>query len=99
MTTTRSPQELRRSIYLSIIRRSVAESSLTSRSGPIGLAEVAHTLKAHFALPCARDGLDVRQLLLTVAVEWDLSRDALEQQSDECLAALVACFRPNGVHC
>jgi hypothetical protein len=46
-------------------------------------------LRIHFESPAARSGLDVRNLLLTVATEWDLQDDALDRQSDTCLATCL----------
>ena len=55
----------------------------------MGLGDVAELCRRdHDARP-GRDCNAVRDQLLIIAVEWDLARDRLDQQSDTCLRAIA----------
>ena len=85
--------QLRRARNLRIVREAIAASDVSRPATTTGLAEVVNVLKDRFASPAARSGLDVRNLLLTVATEWDLQDDPLDRQSDTCLATLAVCLQ------
>ena len=55
----------------------------------IGLREIADVCRLRAKAMLERDCHTARDALLTVACEWDLTRDRLEDQSDACLAIIV----------
>ena len=93
MAGVQNLEQLRRARNLRVVREAIATSDVSRPTTTTGLAEVVSVLTACFASPAARSGLDVRNLLLTVATEWDLQNDALDRQSDTCLATLAVCLQ------
>lgn len=95
MTSAKTREQLRRLDDLSSIRRAViARLPDASANSIIGLTDIAALCKAR-GFACA--GLDphvLRDQLLTIACDWDLARDRLEDQSDTCLAAIAGLLRP-----
>jgi hypothetical protein len=85
MATAKTRAQLRRFNDLSSILRAITSPTSSSRS--VGLQEIAGL--------CARraradhDIHAVRDELLTIACEWDLAHDRLEDQSDVCLDAIA----------
>jgi hypothetical protein len=59
----------------------------------MGLREVAELCKRDYAARPDRDCNAVRDQLLLIAIEWDLARDRLDQQSDTCLRAIADFLR------
>ena len=55
----------------------------------MGLGDVAELCRRDYAARPGRDCNAVRDQLLLIAVEWDLARDRLDQQSDTCLHAIA----------
>jgi hypothetical protein len=62
---------------------------LPERTGAIGLMEIAELCRRHVAAHPCHDWNARRDQLLLIAVEWDISRDRLDLQSDECLQAIA----------
>jgi hypothetical protein len=84
---TQTPAQLRRLSDLYVIRRAVARSQPTATAN-ISLINVATACQIRRVR-----GLATRDDLLTIACEWDLARDQLDDQSDECLAAIAHVLR------
>ena len=59
----------------------------------MGLRDVAELCKRDNAARPGRDCNAVRDQLLLIAVEWDFTRDRLDQQSDTCLRAIAEFLR------
>jgi hypothetical protein len=51
--------------------------------------EIAELCRRHAAAHLCHDWNARRDQLLLIAVEWDISRDRLDLQSDECLQAIA----------
>jgi hypothetical protein len=84
--------ELRRWRDIAAIRHALARM-LPERTGPIGLMEIAELCRRYaVAHPC-QDCNVRRDQLLIIAVEWDISRDRLDLQSDSCLQSIAAFLR------
>lgn len=59
----------------------------------VSLADIAELCKRDLKARPARDYHEVRDQILQIAIEWDLDRDALDQQSNVCLRAVVTFLR------
>jgi hypothetical protein len=59
----------------------------------VGLIDIAEMYRTRARAKAGRDCHAARDLLLTIACEWNLARDRLEEQSDACLAAIVDLLR------
>jgi hypothetical protein len=85
MATAKTRAQLRRLDDLSSILRAIASPISPPRA--VGLQDIAalcgRRVRAH------RDVHAVRDDLLTIACEWDLAQDRLEDQSDVCLDAIA----------
>jgi hypothetical protein len=79
--------QLRRLSHLSTIRRAVAPSRPLTTAN-IGLVDVATACRIRGVGKWA-----THDDLLTIACEWDLARDQLDDQSDACLAAIARILR------
>jgi len=89
VSSIRTITELRRWQDLAVIR-AAAKARLPDRSAAtIGLADIAELCKRDIKARPTRDCHDVRDQILEIAIEWDLDRDALDQQSNACLRAVV----------
>jgi hypothetical protein len=55
----------------------------------IGLSEIADVCRSRAKTMVERDCHEARDALLTIACEWDLTRDRLEDQSDACIAVIA----------
>jgi hypothetical protein len=73
---------------MAVITRALAWK-LPERTGAIGLMEIAKLCRRHAAANPCHDWNARRIQLLLIAVEWDISRDRLELQTDECLQAIA----------
>jgi len=62
---------------------------LPERTGATGLMEIAELCRRHAAAHPCHDWNARRDQLLLIVVEWDISRDRLDLQSDECLQAIA----------
>ena len=87
MTRAQPLAQLRRLSDLSVIRRAVARSRPTTTAN-IGLMDVATACRMRCVSAWA-----TRDELLTIACEWDIMRDRLQDQSDACLAAVMRALR------
>jgi hypothetical protein len=93
MATARTINELRRWADLTVIHGAFQGRMPEMLPADSGLKDVAELCKRDFATRQARDWNDVRDQLLLIAIEWNLDRDRLDQQSDACLRAVAAFLR------
>jgi hypothetical protein len=80
--------ELQRWEDLAAIRAAIEARLPDKSAAAIGLADIAELCKRDLKARPARDYHDVRDQILQIAIEWDLDRDALDQQSNICLGAI-----------
>ena len=66
---------------------------LSRSSWEMGLRDVAELCRRDYAARPGRDCNAVRDQLLLIAIEWDLTRDRLDQQSHTCLRAIAEFLR------
>ena len=85
--------ELQRCADLAVIRAAVKARLPDKSAVTIGLADIAELCKRDLRARPTRDCHDVRDQILQIAIEWDLDRDALDQQSNVCLRAVVTFLR------
>jgi len=85
--------ELQRWESLAAIRAAVKARLPDKFAAAIGLADIAELCKRDLKARPTRDCHDVRDQILQIAIEWDLDRDALDQQSNVCLCAIVSLLR------
>jgi hypothetical protein len=57
---------------------------------PIEFGHVVEVVKGKAPQQIARDCHAARDSILSIAAAWDLEHQLLEEQSDECLAAIAA---------
>jgi hypothetical protein len=88
MATTRKITELRRWRDVAAIRENL-NRLLPEGSYQVGLAHISQLCRRHAAAHPVCDWNERRHRLLGIAVEWDLSRDRLELQSDACLREIT----------
>jgi hypothetical protein len=93
MSNIRTIVELQRWSDLAAIRAAVKARLPDKLAATIGLADIAELCKQDLKARPARDRYAVHDQILQIAVEWDLDRDALDQQSDACLRAVVSFLR------
>jgi hypothetical protein len=74
---------------LSMIQSAVERMLGRPADNGIGLADIAEVCRSRAKAMVERDCHEARDALLTIACEWDLTRDRLEDQSDACLAVIV----------
>jgi hypothetical protein len=89
MATARTRAQLRRLSDLSLIRSALTRTMQLRAEQNAGLQEIAMLCARRARAQVPRDCQGVRDQLLTIACEWDLRRDRLEDQSDACLAAIA----------
>jgi hypothetical protein len=85
--------ELQRCADLAVIRAAVKARLPDKSAATIGLADIAELCKRDLKARPTHDCHDVRDQILQIAIEWDLDRDALDQQSSVCLRAIVSFLR------
>jgi len=85
--------ELQRCVDLVVIRAAVRERLPDKSAATIGLADIAELCKRDLKARPTRDCHDVRDQILQIAIEWDLDHDALDQQSNVCVRAVVSFLR------
>ena len=73
---------------MAVITRALAWT-LLEHTGAIGLMEIAELCRRHAAAHPCHDWNVRRDQLPLIAVEWGISRDPLDLQSDECLQAIA----------
>jgi hypothetical protein len=93
MLSIRTITELQRSEDLAAIRAAIEARLPDKSAATIGLADIAELCKRDLKARPTRDCHDVRDQILEIAIEWDLDRDALDQQSNVCLCAIVSFLR------
>ena len=85
--------ELQRWEDLAAILAAVEARLPDKSAAAIGLADIAELCKRDLKARPTRDCHDVRDQILQIAIEWDLDRDALDQQSTICLGAVRSFLR------
>jgi hypothetical protein len=93
MATARSLSELRRWADLTVINGAFIARLPEMISADSGLKDIAELCKRDYAARPGRDCNDVRDQLLLIAVEWNLDRDSLDQQSEVCLRCVADFLR------
>jgi len=93
MAIVKQSSELRRMADLTVIHGAFQGRIPGVVPEDCGLKEVAELCKRDYAARPARDWYLVRVQMLTIAADWDLLRDRLDQQSDECLRGLAEFLR------
>jgi hypothetical protein len=88
MAIARTTAELSRWSDLAIIRHAIA-ARMPELHGAACLSDVAELCRRHTLVHRGRDWNDVRDDMLTICCEWDLSNDSLDVQSDACLDCLA----------
>ena len=96
MATVQTANELKRLEQLTEIMRAFRARFPEAQQQRIGLNDVAMLCKSLVSSLSSRDCHDVRDEILEIACLWDLSRDALEEQSDELLASLASFIADKG---
>ena len=89
MATAKTRGQLRRLSDLSLISAALASKLQLRIDQSAALQEIAALCSKRAPAQGARDCHVVRDQLLTIACEWDLGRERLEDQSDACLAAIA----------
>jgi hypothetical protein len=89
MATARTARELRRWSDLAAIRHAVAARMPELRNAEVGLMEVAEFCRRQVSACPSRDWNETRDQILAIACEWNLAKDRLEEQSEECLPCLA----------
>ena len=93
MATARQATELRRWADLTVIHGAFQGQMPDALPAGSGLKDVAELCRRDYAARPGRDWNDVRDQLLLIGVEWDLTRDRLDQQSQTCLRAIAQFLR------
>jgi len=94
MTSSRSHAELHRWNVIAVIRLAIKAALPEHGEDRIGLLEIAELCRRHIACHQGGDRNAIRDLIMMIAVEWDLNNDSLDAQSDACLrcvANLLCC--------
>ena len=87
MAQIQNVRQLSRARNLQIIR------DACHASGNVELEHIVQLVKATASRPCARDCHDTRDRVLLIAATWSLDCQGLDQQPDECLAAIVGLIK------
>jgi hypothetical protein len=89
MATARTGSELQRLSDLAAIRRALSTFAPELAEARVGLLDIAELCRRSAVSRPGRDWHDVREQILTVGCEWDLTNDSLEEQPDSCLDCLA----------
>jgi hypothetical protein len=89
MTSSRSHAELHRWNVLAVIRLAIKAALPEHGDDRIGLLEIAELSRRHIASRRGGDRNAIRDLIMMIAVEWDLTKDSLDAQSDACLCCVA----------
>jgi hypothetical protein len=94
MTRSRSYAELHRWNVLAGIRLAIKATLGEHGDDGIGLLEIAALCRRHIASHQGGNRNAIRDLIMMIAVEWDLTNDSLDAQSDACLCCVAnfLCF-------
>ena len=92
VTTARSHAELSRSCDLAVIWLAIKAGLPRHCHDRIGLVEIAELCRRH-AASHQGDRHDLRDLIFMIAVEWDLTRDSLDRQTDACVRCVANLLR------
>ena len=84
MAQAQNGQLLSRARNLQVVR------DVCGTIGPIEFEDVVRLVKTKAPRHIERDCHAARDHVLLIAATWDLDRQLLDEQSDECLAAIVA---------
>lgn len=94
MATAKTRAQLHRLSDLSRIRTALTSNLQLRVDQSAGLGEIAALCAERAPAKAARDCHAVRDQLLTIACEWDLGRERLEDQSDACITAIAEMLGP-----
>jgi hypothetical protein len=89
MATAKTRAQLHRLRDLSLIRSALSSTRVSHVDQGAGLQEIAAVCAIRASARAARDCHALRDQLLTIACEWDLASEGLDDQSDTCLAAIA----------
>lgn len=92
MATAKSVTELRRWGDLAVVRRALKARMPELAECSVGLRQVAELCRRD-SLARPRDCNRMRDQMLTIGCDWNLSRDRLEEQSDCCLQGVADFLR------
>jgi hypothetical protein len=81
--------QLRRWSDLAVVQHAIEAKLPECCAGPIGLMEIAELCRRQAVSNPGRDWNETRDLILKIGIEWNLSNDSLEAQSDACLRSIV----------
>jgi hypothetical protein len=90
MATAKARSQLRRLSDLSLIRCELAKALHRPANQDASLIDIAVLCAPRARARLGSDCHSVRDEVLTIAAEWDLRRERLEDQSDACIAAIAA---------
>lgn len=93
VTTARSHAELSRASDLAVIGHAIKSTLPGHRHDHIGLLEIADLSRRHAASRQGGDWNDLRDLIIMIAVEWDLTSDSLDMQTDACVRCIANLLR------
>jgi hypothetical protein len=98
MTCSRSHAELHRWNVLAVIRLAIKVTLPEHGDDRIGLLEIAELCRRHIASHQGGNRNAIRDLIMMIAVEWDLTNDSLDAQSNACLCSVanLLCFGSEG---
>jgi hypothetical protein len=93
MTIAKPVTDLRRWSNLAVIRLAIKSELPECSNRQIGLMEIADLCRRHSVSHRGRDWNEMRDLILMVGIEWDLSKDSLDAQTDSCLDCVANVLR------
>jgi hypothetical protein len=93
MATARHLSELKRWADLTVVHRVIEAPMPDLPKGSVGLKNVAELCRRDYVARPGRDCNEVRDQLLLIGIEWDLTSDRLDQQSDACLTSIADFLR------
>ena len=93
MATARTGNDLRRRANLTVVQRAQEARLPQVEFWKMGLRDVAELCRRDYAARPGRDCNAVRDQLLMIAIEWNLARDRLDQQSNTCLRFIAQFLR------
>ena len=93
MTRSRSHAELHRWNVLAVIRLAIKATLGEHGEDRIGLLEIAELCRRHIASHQGGNRNAIRDLIMMIAVEWDLTSDSLDMQTDACVRCIANLLR------
>ena len=93
MANARTLAELQSWSDLTVIRRALEAKLPDASIAVVGLRDIAEVCRRDHTARPGRDFNVVRDQLLLIGAEWDLTQDQLDQQSATCLRAIADFLR------